>query len=30
VLEGFSPTPEMPVTAKALELMAAIKASTQL
>ena len=29
-LEGFSPTPEMPVIAKALELMAAIKASTRL
>jgi class 3 adenylate cyclase/tetratricopeptide (TPR) repeat protein/energy-coupling factor transporter ATP-binding protein EcfA2 len=29
-LEGFSPTPEMPVIAKASELMAAIKASTQL
>ena len=29
-LEGFSPTPEMPVIAKALELMAAIKARTQL
>ena len=28
-LEGFSPTPEMPVIAKALELMAAIKASAQ-
>jgi hypothetical protein len=29
-LEGFWPTPEMPVIAKALELMAAIKARTQL
>jgi class 3 adenylate cyclase/predicted ATPase len=29
-LEGFSPTPEMPVIVKALELMAAIKARTQL
>jgi predicted ATPase len=29
-LEGFSPTPEMPLIAKALELMAAIKARTQL
>jgi predicted ATPase len=29
-VEDFSPTPEMPVIANALELMAAIKASTQL
>jgi hypothetical protein len=29
-LEGFSPTPEMPEIGEALQLMAAIKASTQL
>ena len=29
-LEGFSPTPEMPEIAEALELVAAIKASTHL